>query len=208
MFLRNVDVHRRVCTESKPRRLPPSSPPWELVVSQRSTTTWITSFPHSFFTNSLYTFGLGKTLGLHGGEFKMTAFWNIAPWSFVQVDQRFRSMYCLHRRVDRRPDDGSSTYLWNIGLLLRDYRVVYPRRLSSLYLALVLVYCCYKSVLIDSNPVLRSRSHYRYFTSWSHKLFFLVFLLNIHLIKNRFRLRYDVYISCLAPVSCAISRFE
>jgi hypothetical protein len=30
-------------------------------------------------------------------------------------------------------DDGDSTHPWNVGLLLRDYTMLYPRRLSSSY---------------------------------------------------------------------------
>jgi hypothetical protein len=33
----------------------------------------------------------------------MTAFWDIAPCSLVEVDRRFRSAYCLHHQGER-PD--------------------------------------------------------------------------------------------------------
>jgi hypothetical protein len=45
-----------------------------------------------------------------------TAFWDIAPCSLVEVDQHFRSAYCLHHH----PDEGS-THLCNVGLLQQDY---------------------------------------------------------------------------------------
>jgi hypothetical protein len=34
---------------------------------------------------------------------KMRAFWVIAPYSLVGVDQRFRGMYCLHHQDDETP---------------------------------------------------------------------------------------------------------
>jgi hypothetical protein len=37
---------------------------------------------------------------------KMTAFWDIAPCSLVEVFRRFIAAYCLHYR----PDDGGSTH--------------------------------------------------------------------------------------------------
>jgi hypothetical protein len=54
---------------------------------------------------------------------KITAFWNIAPCSLVEVYRRFRRTYCLHHR------DYES--LWNVGILQRDYAAVYPRMLST-----------------------------------------------------------------------------
>jgi hypothetical protein len=33
---------------------------------------------------------------------KMTAFWDIAPCSLVEVDRRFRCAYCLHHQGDVR----------------------------------------------------------------------------------------------------------
>jgi hypothetical protein len=38
---------------------------------------------------------------------------------------------------DVRPDDGGSAQLRNVGLLKRDYKVLYARRQSSSYLVLV-----------------------------------------------------------------------
>jgi hypothetical protein len=49
---------------------------------------------------------------------KMIAVWNIAPCSLVALDRRFRVAYCLHNYCD---DVGGSTYLWNVGLLKRNY---------------------------------------------------------------------------------------
>jgi hypothetical protein len=58
---------------------------------------------------------------------KMTAFWDIAPCSLVEVDRRFRGQYYLSR-----PDYGGSTHIRNIRIL-RHYIVLYPRRLSFSY---------------------------------------------------------------------------
>jgi hypothetical protein len=55
---------------------------------------------------------------------KVTAFWDITPCNFIEVHRRYA-----------RPDDGGSENFWNVGLLLRDYRTLYPRRLSSSYLS-------------------------------------------------------------------------
>jgi hypothetical protein len=35
---------------------------------------------------------------------KMTVFWDIWPCSIIEVDRRFRCVYCLHQ--GERPDDG------------------------------------------------------------------------------------------------------
>jgi hypothetical protein len=43
----------------------------------------------------------------------MTASWDIAPRSLVEVVGRFRGMYCLHHQGDES-NDGGSTYLWNV----------------------------------------------------------------------------------------------
>jgi hypothetical protein len=40
-----------------------------------------------------------------GSSLKMTAFWDIAPCTFVEADRRFRGTYC------DCPDDGGSTHL-------------------------------------------------------------------------------------------------
>jgi hypothetical protein len=50
---------------------------------------------------------------------KMSAFWDIAPWGFVEGYRRFRGAYSLHHQSD--------------GQLLRDYTAPYCRRLSSSY---------------------------------------------------------------------------
>jgi hypothetical protein len=31
---------------------------------------------------------------------KTTAFWDVAPWNLVEVDRRFRGVYCLHHQGD------------------------------------------------------------------------------------------------------------
>jgi hypothetical protein len=51
-----------------------------------------------------------------------SAFWDTAPCSLVEVDQRFRGAYCLYNQGDYR----------NVGLLQRDYTPLYSIRLSSL----------------------------------------------------------------------------
>jgi hypothetical protein len=61
---------------------------------------------------------------------KMTAFWYIVLYNLVEVDRRFRGTYCFHHH---RPDKGGSTRPWNVGLLQRDYKPLYPRRLTSSY---------------------------------------------------------------------------
>jgi hypothetical protein len=50
----------------------------------------------------------------------------------VEVNRGFRGAYCLHYR-SRRPDDGGSKHVWNIGLLLAGCITQYLRRLSSSY---------------------------------------------------------------------------
>jgi hypothetical protein len=54
----------------------------------------------------------------------MTVFWDLAPCS---VYRRFRDAYCLHHQGNNK----GGMHLWNVGLLLRDYAALYPRRLSS-----------------------------------------------------------------------------
>jgi hypothetical protein len=63
---------------------------------------------------------------------KMTAFWNTALYSLVEIDQHFRNVCCLHHEGT----GGASTHPWNIGLIQRDYTALYPGRLSSKYLVL------------------------------------------------------------------------
>jgi hypothetical protein len=58
---------------------------------------------------------------------KMTAFWDIAPCSLVDVDRRFRAIH--------RPDNGGITHLWKFGLLQRNYTALNSRRLSSIYIS-------------------------------------------------------------------------
>jgi hypothetical protein len=58
---------------------------------------------------------------------KMIAFWDIASYSLVKVDRRFRDAYCLHHQGD----DGRSTNLRNVGLLQREYTALRSLMLSS-----------------------------------------------------------------------------
>jgi hypothetical protein len=44
---------------------------------------------------------------LTAASMKVTSFWDIALYSFVEVDRRFRGVYCLHH-LD--PDDGGSNH--------------------------------------------------------------------------------------------------
>jgi hypothetical protein len=57
----------------------------------------------------------------------MTVSCNIVPCNLVEVDQRFVGVYCLH---NQDTDHGCSKNLRNIGQLLQDYMLQYPRRLS------------------------------------------------------------------------------
>jgi hypothetical protein len=56
----------------------------------------------------------------------MTAFWDTASCSLVEVDRRFRGTYCLHHY----PDDEGSTHHFNVSLLVQNYMAPYPRKLS------------------------------------------------------------------------------
>jgi hypothetical protein len=47
----------------------------------------------------------------------MTIFWDVAPYSLVEVYWRFRGACCLHHQGS---DEGSK-YLWSVGKLLPDY---------------------------------------------------------------------------------------
>jgi hypothetical protein len=55
----------------------------------------------------------------------MPPFWDIASCSLVEID---RLITCAHR-----PDAGGNTNLRNVGLLQRDYTVLYLRRLLFLF---------------------------------------------------------------------------
>jgi hypothetical protein len=59
--------------------------------------------------------------------------WNTAWCKLVEADRYFIGSYCLHHKGDftHRPDDRDSMHLWNVGLLKRDYKALYPRKLSS-----------------------------------------------------------------------------
>jgi hypothetical protein len=63
--------------------------------------------------------------GSHGGKYEDYSHWDTAPCSLVEADRRFGGSYCLHR-----PDDGGSTHLWNVCLLLRDCVASHSRRPS------------------------------------------------------------------------------
>jgi hypothetical protein len=58
---------------------------------------------------------------------KITAVWDIALCSLVEVDWRFWGAYCFHHQ------GGRSTQPWNVGLLQWDCTTLFPRRLSSSY---------------------------------------------------------------------------
>jgi hypothetical protein len=45
---------------------------------------------------------------LTAASMKMTVFWDISPYSLVEVDRRFRDVYCLHHHGN---DDGGSKHL-------------------------------------------------------------------------------------------------
>jgi hypothetical protein len=62
------------------------------------------------------------------------AFWDVAPWSHVEVDRRLGGAYCLRHQGD---EDGGSAHLWNVGQLQRDYEALYPSRLLNFILAAV-----------------------------------------------------------------------
>jgi hypothetical protein len=66
-----------------------------------------------------------------GYSINVTAFWDIAPCS-LEVDQRFRDVYCRRHQGDHHDDEGSM-YLWNTSVLQWDCTALYPRRLSSSY---------------------------------------------------------------------------
>jgi hypothetical protein len=44
---------------------------------------------------------------LAAANVKITAFWDVAPCSVVEIGRRFKGAYCLHHQGD----DGSSTHL-------------------------------------------------------------------------------------------------
>jgi hypothetical protein len=61
---------------------------------------------------------------LTAASMKMTAFWDIALCSLVEVDRRFRGAYWLHPHII---DDGGSKRLWNVGQILLEYTAQHPR---------------------------------------------------------------------------------
>jgi hypothetical protein len=63
---------------------------------------------------------------LTAASIKMIAFWDIEPYSIFEVNRRFK---CL-------------THPWNVGLIQRDYTVLYLGRLSSSNLLFVCLFVC------------------------------------------------------------------
>jgi hypothetical protein len=68
----------------------------------------------------------------------MAVFSFVASCSLVEVYRRCRGAPSSGRRVSctlltRRPDDGGSKHLWNVGKLLPDYTAQQPRRQPSSY---------------------------------------------------------------------------
>jgi hypothetical protein len=57
----------------------------------------------------------------------MSAFWDTAQYSLVEVGRRFRGVYCLRYQGCY----SGSTLLRNVRLRLRDYTALYPRLSSS-----------------------------------------------------------------------------
>jgi hypothetical protein len=81
-----------------------------------------------------------------------TAFWNTEPWSFVELNWRFRSAYC--------PDVGDCMHLWNVGQLQRDY-TAYLIMLSSssqikLYKGIILSAVLYSCEILSFNTRYRN----------------------------------------------------
>jgi hypothetical protein len=88
---------------------------------------------------------------------KMPAFWAMAPCILVEGNRSSRGAYCRHHQGSKY-DEGCSTNLWNVGLLLRDYTSLYPGRLSSTWITFFRLDCCIADVLAlkakrDSFPV-------------------------------------------------------
>jgi hypothetical protein len=76
---------------------------------------------------------------------KMTAFWDIAPCSFVKVGRRFRG--------DDRPVNGGSKHLSNVGKLLRHYTEQYPVR--------VFIFSCVNYFFMELMPSAAHNIHDR-----------------------------------------------
>jgi hypothetical protein len=60
--------------------------------------------------------------------FKLGIFW-ICSQKLINLTV-FEHAFRFHRGSNHRPDDGGSTHLWNVGLLQKEYTLLYPRRLS------------------------------------------------------------------------------
>jgi hypothetical protein len=48
-----------------------------------------------------------RLIVLKAASMKFRVFWDVAPYSHVEVDRRFKGAYCL----DDRPEDGGSMHL-------------------------------------------------------------------------------------------------
>jgi hypothetical protein len=59
----------------------------------------------------------------------MVNFWNIAPYSLVEVDSFLYIQLIVRAFLINLPDNGATTHLRNVGLLQRDYMALYLRRL-------------------------------------------------------------------------------
>jgi hypothetical protein len=51
---------------------------------------------------------------------KMALFWDVASYSLVSTDRRFRGAYCLHHQGDAGQDPGAHTSLPGLSLRGRD----------------------------------------------------------------------------------------
>jgi hypothetical protein len=81
----------------------------------------------------LPTYMESEISGSHVASLKMTVFWDVALYSLVEVDQRFRSAYCLHHQGDRLLKR-RSTYMILLYIYIYRYIDIYMRRLSSMEL--------------------------------------------------------------------------
>jgi hypothetical protein len=142
----------------------------------------------------------------------MAVFWDIAPRSLVEVDQRLVRSYCLHH--DRSsicrdcPDNGCSMPLWNVSQLLRDYTAQYLRRQPSSYwppsepeilrdknISYKLYLCLNVTVNISrlKFPFFINRKNYQTFASY-----FQFLVTNFIHFRNILRKQYDEKHKCSA----------
>jgi hypothetical protein len=59
----------------------------------------------------------------------MTVFWDVALCSLVEIDPRFRGVYCIYHQGD--PDNEGSKHIWNIGQFLPATRRNIPEESPS-----------------------------------------------------------------------------